>query len=608
MKKILLLMIIFLCFIFNINTFAYSKSVIDITTMDIYEIQNAIDKGYLTYELLTKIYLERIEKYDPNFNTIITINKNALKEAKEKDIEYKKYGRSSILFGIPIIIKDNIDVSGMPTTVGTKTLSDSYPNSDSEVVANLKEQGAIVIAKANMSEFAFFASSSISSYGTVKNAYNTAYSSYGSSGGVAVAISLQFATLGIGTDTNASIRVPASANNIIGFRPTLGLLSNDGIVNYDITRDTVGIMTKYTKENALLLAVLEGKNENYYTKNIKNPNTFTIGVINDFLIGNDSGLYGTEKTLKEIVELFNKKLDTLKEQEVEIVYIDDFYSKDYSYIDNSTLGGWTMCYAFNNYIKNTNSSINNFYDLAYSRGHIYSLWNYVTDCSRNINNINNYKSEKEVYEQYINKIYEKYDLDFLAYPTTKNKLLKVTDDTSNFSSPSSLIAPVLGLPAMSLSLGEIEGLYYGIELVGLKNSEELMYQFSYFYENINPTYTLSSLTPSLYEIPEEVTKLKDLYEDNINLTLFKKLNILVVKDYNKLRTDIKEFLTNYNNYEDEDIEDYASKLYTDYDKAINNLNKNYYIIIVSILILILFILIIKREIFKHKLKKKRKYK
>ena len=222
-----------------------------------------IDEGYLTYEELVKIYLDRIEKYNEKYNAVLYINPNALEEAKEKDIEYKKNGRKSDLYGMPILVKDNIDVKNMPTTAGAKGLKDNYPKKNAPAIQNLVDKGAIIIGKANMSEFALSAYNSYSSFGHVKNAYNTSYSSYGSSGGTAVGVAANFAVAGLGTDTGGSVRLPSAANNLVGLRPTWGSISGDGVIKYDKTRDTIGPITRYVLDNAILLDALTNEETNY---------------------------------------------------------------------------------------------------------------------------------------------------------------------------------------------------------------------------------------------------------------------------------------------------------------------------------------------------------
>ena len=164
--------IVLIFFLFSLKVSAYFEAPVDITKMDIFEIQESIDKGYLNYENLVKLYLDRINTYDSKYKAIININENAIEEAKKCDLEYQKNGRSNILYCIPIIVKDNIDVKGLPTTAGSLALKDSIPNEDAYVIKKLKEKGMIILAKANMSAFAFSATSSASAYGTVKNAYD----------------------------------------------------------------------------------------------------------------------------------------------------------------------------------------------------------------------------------------------------------------------------------------------------------------------------------------------------------------------------------------------------------------------------------------------------
>ena len=168
MKKILLFIATF--FIFTSTLFA--SPAIDITKMSISDIQDAVDKGLINYEQLTQLYLDRIDEYSDTYNSISYVNEDAISIAKELDLEYVKSGRRSMLYGIPVIVKDNIDVLGFPTTASSRALKDNYPTSDALIIKRLKEAGAIIIAKGRMSEFAFSATESYNSYGNVYNAYD----------------------------------------------------------------------------------------------------------------------------------------------------------------------------------------------------------------------------------------------------------------------------------------------------------------------------------------------------------------------------------------------------------------------------------------------------
>lgn len=523
----------------------YTKAPINILEMSIEQIQQAVDVGIINYETIARIYLERIQEYNDEFTAVISVNENIIEQAKQLDEQYKKSGRTSMLYGIPIILKDNIDYVELPTTAGAKGLVDNFPKKNSTIVQNLLDAGALIIGKANMSEFAFSASISKSSYGTVKNAYNTTLTSYGSSGGTAVAVSTGMAVAGLGTDTNSSIRVPASAANLIGLRPTYNLLANDGIINYDASRDTAGPMTKYTSDNAILLDILTNNNQKYteYVANVKN---IKIGVLSQFVNGDNSLSYtkATKTTDDIILTLFNVTIDKLKEEGIEIIYIDNLYNaKSYNYY-SSTIGGWTMCYFFNKYIKNTNSKVKSFAQLVNKGGYIQDLYSYAECCNDSMKTYNSYEAKHLEYEKYILSQMDKYDVDVLAYPTTKNKI--TTLSKANVISPSFAISPVTGMPAISIPMGfGTDNLPYGIEFLAKDNQETDLYLVSSILVDENE-FVMSELVPNLYEIDDDVTKLVELYKNNQDK--------LEKTEYVEVQQDIKQFFANYNEYSNQEQE------------------------------------------------------
>ena len=193
-KSLIIFAISLFFFISEVN--ALTKAPVDVTTMSIVEeLLAAMDKGYLTSEQLVNIYLERIETYDEMFNSINQLNEHAVEQAKELDEERENGNLKGRLHGIPVLVKCNIDAYGMPTTGGTKALKDNYPKENAFVVQKLIDEGAIILGSTNMSEMAFSAGNSYSSYGYVKNAFNTEYTSYGSSGGSAVSVAAAFAAV-----------------------------------------------------------------------------------------------------------------------------------------------------------------------------------------------------------------------------------------------------------------------------------------------------------------------------------------------------------------------------------------------------------------------------
>ena len=213
---------------------------IDLTTATIAEINEAVDAGVLTAERLVELCLARIEAYDdqgPRINAVIAVNPNARERARAMDAERERSGRRSPLHGIPVLLKDNFDTADIPTTAGSFLLQDSRPPDDAFVVRKLREAGAIVLAKVNLSEFA--SGGAMSSLGGItRNPHDPTRTPAGSSGGTGAAVAAGYGFVGLGSDTGGSIRGPSTANGLAGLKPTLGLLSRDGIVPLALSFDT----------------------------------------------------------------------------------------------------------------------------------------------------------------------------------------------------------------------------------------------------------------------------------------------------------------------------------------------------------------------------------
>ena len=232
---------------------------LELTRATIADINSAYDAG-VTAEQVVSLFQARIEAYDdagPAINAVITMNPAALERARELDEERRRNGPRSALHGIPVVLKDNIDTSDMPTTAGSFMLQGSTPPDDAFLTKRLREAGAIVIAKVNLSEFA--SGDAMSSLGgPTYNPHDPARSPSGSSGGTGAAIAAAYASVGLGTDTGGSVRGPSSANGIVGLKPTLGLLSRDGIIPLALSFDTAGPMARSVYDVAASLNVLAG--------------------------------------------------------------------------------------------------------------------------------------------------------------------------------------------------------------------------------------------------------------------------------------------------------------------------------------------------------------
>lgn len=233
---------------------------IPLSSATVADLDAAFDAGTLTAEELVGMYLARIEAYDqrgPALNTVLWLNEDALERARELDRERAADGPRSRLHGIPVVLKDNVDTSDMPTTAGSALLAGSVPPDDAFLVQRLRGAGAIILAKVNMSEFASGATMS-SVGGWIRNPHDVQRSPSGSSGGTGAAIAASFAQLGIGTDTGGSVRGPSTSNGIAGLKPTLGLVSRDGIIPLALSFDTGGPMARSVYDVAAMLDVIAG--------------------------------------------------------------------------------------------------------------------------------------------------------------------------------------------------------------------------------------------------------------------------------------------------------------------------------------------------------------
>lgn len=250
----------FTCLSWSVRVDGQARS-FDLLTAGVADVQSAVAAGALTYEQVVRLYLNRIEAYDrqgPRLNAIIAINPNAIEIARALDAERRSKGVRGPLHGIPVAIKDNIDVADMPSAGGSLVFAGTYPPRDASVVRRLREAGAIVFLKTNMDELALGSRGLSSLGGQILNPYDLTRNPGGSSGGTAVAVNVGFATLGVATETGFSIRSPATNNAIVGIAPTRGLISRAGVIPISFTQDRVGVHARSVADAALLLTQLRG--------------------------------------------------------------------------------------------------------------------------------------------------------------------------------------------------------------------------------------------------------------------------------------------------------------------------------------------------------------
>ena len=209
------------------------------------DVHGALLSGELTCVGLVQSYLDRIEAYDrqgPRLNAIATLNPGALQEAARLDDALAVGGLTGPLHCIPVLLKDQVETSDMPTTYGSALFADFVPERDATIVTRVKDAGAIIHAKTNMGEFA---SRYVGSgFGVIRNAYDPRRNPSGSSGGTSVGVAANFGMVGIGEDTGGSIRGPAAVASLVGLRPTLELVSRFGLMPANPTTDTQGPITR----------------------------------------------------------------------------------------------------------------------------------------------------------------------------------------------------------------------------------------------------------------------------------------------------------------------------------------------------------------------------
>jgi Asp-tRNA(Asn)/Glu-tRNA(Gln) amidotransferase A subunit family amidase len=300
--------------------------------------QKAMNAGVTTSVELTQDYLDRIAAYDKKsfvdfanhyLNSIISTNKDALAIAAASDAaRAANGGPRSMLDGIPIILKDNYDTKDMPTTAGCECFKDNQTADDATMVADLREQGAVILAKASMDEFAINLTSMISIGGTtttVYSPYNLTRTSGGSSGGTGSSISSNLGAIGFGTDTGGSIRVPSSYNQLVGIRPTVGLTSRSGIVPLALSQDTGGPLARSVTDAAIALDAVAGADPSdpiTAESNEKIPESYTTYLDPDALKGKRIGyVASTLGTNATVARLFNQAVTDLEAQGADVVLL-----------------------------------------------------------------------------------------------------------------------------------------------------------------------------------------------------------------------------------------------------------------------------------------------
>ena len=470
-----------------------------------------LNKGYLSGEFsihdVVSSYINRINEIDkngPKLNSIIEINPDALKIAKQLDEELSNGHVRGKLHGIPVILKDNIDTADkMSTTAGSRAMVGSNPLQDSFLVKKLRESGAVILAKANLSEWANFRGNNSSSgwsgvIGQTKNPYFLDRNPCGSSSGSAVAVSANLTALSIGTETNGSIVCPSTTNGIVGIKPTVGLISRSGIIPISFTQDTPGPMARTLEDAVIALGEITGVDE-YDSKTLESKkhllNDYTAFLNLNGLKGKRIGLYTKPLGINsEVDKLFFKSVDEMKKIGASVIEIDKINSEitreislkvmlheykdglnDYfkSLGDNAKIKSLDQLIDFNNKdsieLKFYNQS---YLELANNTEGIKS-----DEYKKALNNL-----IKLSREEGIDKVMDEYNLDAIIAPTGNPAWTTDWINGDRYLIHSSSPAAWAGYPNISIPMGNIHGLPVGISFFGRAWSEPKLIEIAYSFE------------------------------------------------------------------------------------------------------------------------------
>jgi amidase len=314
------------------------KANLQIEELTIEQLSKSYSDGDATIEQVTQMYLDRIKSIDqsgPKLNSFLYVNPKAIEQARVLDQEFKAGKSRGAMHGIPVVLKDNIDTYDMPTTAGSRALENSYPLQDSWVAEKLRAAGAVILGKANLSEWANFRGEKSTSGwsglgGLSKNPYVLDRNTCGSSAGSGVAASANLCVVAIGTETNGSIVCPSHTNGIVGIKPTVGLISRDGIIPISWTQDTGGPMARTVRDAAICLSVLTGI-DNRDAKTLESKGKthadYTSFLKKDGLAGKRIGLFlgamGYNDGVDSLCRLAVEKMKNLGAEIVEIEEIAD---------------------------------------------------------------------------------------------------------------------------------------------------------------------------------------------------------------------------------------------------------------------------------------------
>ena len=502
----------------------------ELSTATVLEIQAAMDAGVLTSEKLTQLYLARIAAYDqagPKLNTVITLNPKALETARALDAERKAKGPRSALHGVPIFLKDNFDTADLPTTGGSRALKGTVAPDDAFTVAKLRAAGAVILAKANLDEFARGGSGTSSLGGQTLNAYVLTHSPGGSSAGTGAGVAAVFAQMGTGTETGSSIRSPSSNNNLVGISPSEGLVSRDGIIPISFTLDRGGPMARNVTDAAVMLDVMAGIDPADLTtkraagkKPVKGyPSALDKNALKGARIGIMRDLATPNPDFSDCLAVFETAVADLKKAGA--ILVDPLSTgldlnallRDVSLSDPEYKAGLNAYFA----TRGATIPVATLSDLIANGGHLgrlketYARSNAFGALDTNVDYLAKLQG-REVVRRLMTELMERYSLDALVYPHHLRPIQSIAEAAPNGGETpfpagggenarpggSARLSTVTGFPTVIVPAGfTADGSPLGVEFYGPLFTESKLIALAYAYEQATQHRRLPTATPSL---------------------------------------------------------------------------------------------------------------
>ncbi|EED34927.1 amidase family protein [Luminiphilus syltensis NOR5-1B] len=491
------------------------------------ELSEALDKGAISAVELTTMYLNRIESIDrngPELRSVIAINPLALEQASASDSRRQAGANLGPLDGLPILLKDNIEsLDPMATTAGALALKDNLTGRDSPLVAGLRAAGAVILGKTNLSQWANFRSnSSISGWsalgGQVQNPHVLNRSPCGSSSGSGAAIAASLSAGAVGTETNGSIICPSNVNGIVGFKPTVGLVSAQHIVPISPSQDTAGPMTKTVRGAAMMLDAM-ADTEIKFSANLGKD---SLGGKTIAVLRFDQGENA------DIVSAFNAALDTLLEAGATLVDVDSFDLADDSFwADQYRFLQYEFKASLNAYLSELPDGVttrslsdviafNQRYadrELVLFNQDIFEEADLLDDLNSEDYRALQTKLQQATREDGIDYLLNTFEADFLVAPSGP---LTPPRDTVNGDiwppwAGSGYLAAIAGYPHLTVPMGSVHGIPLGLSFIGSAGDDADILSAGYAFEQATPR----RIAPKYLRSAEEHIELKAAIEGRV---------------------------------------------------------------------------------------------